>query len=477
MSDLPCGGLDTRESVTGRPLTEVGETVELPMNEEGQKGGVADSELLRKTRRLSLSEHHSMEVTRAPVRFATLPKIEVPERFAGTPGVGSSLKNYMMQTRNAQYRWMNDGLEPEYFFRGLSNTVTRDAKMAYGMELERMLSESAQASGTTCKVVMQFFTTLRRHFPCRDEWRLVTKFLGCLDERVASWPGRPSRQENPQAGGWDARQRRADATGAARRATCSGIAAGRRSVITATRKDICVENAQKSPAAGTAEGEGITRKIATVAARDLRAASAACEDSDDRPVGTLPVHFVKRELRGAFQARMAEMDEQLEDWLAAALKAGCKLKKWVLVELDPVVRRMAIHHAKKLRGIYPMQMMSEEEAELEEDMIHNVKEVALEDMRRWGRVDLLVVGWECQGVSRAGKGKGLEDTMSTLFLELLRVTKLIYQQHAEYLYILEDPDFSTNCREPVQRMQEVVTADLGQGVAWTQLSRGLTRTE
>ncbi|CAI7811164.1 unnamed protein product [Closterium sp. NIES-53] len=163
--------------------------------------------------------------------------------------------------------------------------------------------------------------------------------------------------------------------------------------------------------------------------------------------------------------------------LAAALKAGCKLKKWVLVELDPVVRRMAIHHAKKLRGIYPMQMMSEEEAELEEDMIHNVKEVALEDMRRWGRVDLLVVGWECQGVSRAGKGKGLEDTMSTLFLELLRVTKLIYQQHAEYLYILEDPDFSTNCREPVQRMQEVVTADLGQGVAWTQLSRGLTRTE
>ncbi|CAI7811166.1 unnamed protein product [Closterium sp. NIES-53] len=264
MSDLPCGGLDTRESVTGRPLTEVGETVELPMNEEGQKGGVADSELLRKTRRLSLSEHHSMEVTRAPVRFATLPKIEVPERFAGTPGVGSSLKNYMMQTRNAQYRWMNDGLEPEYFFRGLSNTVTRDAKMAYGMELERMLSESAQASGTTCKVVMQFFTTLRRHFPVQTPER---------------WPGRPSRQENPQAGGWDARQRRADATGAARRATCSGIAAGRRSVITATRKDICVENAQKSPAAGTAEGEGITRKIATVAARDLRAASAACEDS------------------------------------------------------------------------------------------------------------------------------------------------------------------------------------------------------
>ncbi|CAI7855644.1 unnamed protein product [Closterium sp. NIES-54] len=39
--------------------------------------------------------------------------------------------------------------------------------------------------------------------------------------------------------------------------------------------------------------------------------------------------------------------------LAAALKAGCRVKKWVLVELDLVVRRMALHHAKRMREMYP----------------------------------------------------------------------------------------------------------------------------
>ncbi|CAI5510454.1 unnamed protein product, partial [Closterium sp. Naga37s-1] len=158
--------------------------------------------------------------------------------------------------------------------------------------------------------------------------------------------------------------------------------------------------------------------------------------------------------------------------LAAALKAGCRIKKWVLVELDPVVRRMAFHHARKLRGIYPTQLMSGVEAEAEEELINDIREVAPEDVRRWGRVDLLVARWECQGVSRAGKGTGLEDPRSTLFLELLRVMKLIYQQHGEYLYILENPDFSTDCREPVRRMMEVVSEALGPGVAWEAVQQG-----
>ncbi|CAI5458358.1 unnamed protein product [Closterium sp. Yama58-4] len=143
-----------------------------------------------------MSEHHTTEVTRAGnVRYAALPKIEVPERFAGTPGVGSSLKNYMMQIRNAQYRWMKDGLEPEDFFRGLSNTVTGEAETAYGMELERMLSEPAQANGVTTafkrkpgESLLATYGRLRElaaDMECRDEWRLVSKFLNCVDERVA----------------------------------------------------------------------------------------------------------------------------------------------------------------------------------------------------------------------------------------------------------------------------------------------------
>ncbi|CAI5461252.1 unnamed protein product [Closterium sp. Yama58-4] len=297
-----------------------------------------------------MSEHQMTELTWVGnVRYATLPKIEVPERFAGTPGVGSSLKNYMMQIRNAQYRWMKDGLETEDFFRGLSNTVTGEAETAYGMELERMLSEPAQATGVTWDVVTQFFDTLRRHFPvqtpervrefasfkrkagesllatygrlrelvadmeCRDEWRLVSKFLNSLDERVAgdvrgrvfelgpsatlehsydlakkhegsaftkwreavcksksgaSQLGRPSRPENHPAGEEDETRRRAGVIGAGRKDICSGIAAGRRCAITVREKGTCAGNVRNSPRARTVAGEGIAPLTATVGDRD-----------------------------------------------------------------------------------------------------------------------------------------------------------------------------------------------------------------
>ncbi|CAI7896335.1 unnamed protein product [Closterium sp. NIES-54] len=86
----------------GQPLAEMATTGAVAHSGEGEGARLADAELLRQTRRLSMSEHHGTEVMRAPVRYAALPKIEVPERFAGTPGVGSTLKDYMMQIRNAQ---------------------------------------------------------------------------------------------------------------------------------------------------------------------------------------------------------------------------------------------------------------------------------------------------------------------------------------------------------------------------------------
>ncbi|CAI7904655.1 unnamed protein product [Closterium sp. NIES-54] len=158
--------------------------------------------------------------------------------------------------------------------------------------------------------------------------------------------------------------------------------------------------------------------------------------------------------------------------LATALKAGCRVKKWVLVEVDPVVRRMAMHHLRRFKGQYPSQLMSGVETEAEEDMVNDIRAVSAQDVQQWGKVDLLVARWECQGVSRAGKGLGLEDPRSMLFSELLRVMKLVYQQHGEYIYILENSDFSTDRREPVRSMMEIVAAELGAGVAWDAVQQG-----
>ncbi|CAI5464774.1 unnamed protein product [Closterium sp. Yama58-4] len=221
MGDLPSGTRGLFAGSAELPLAKAAAPGTTSRIKERQEDEAATAGLLARSRTMSLSEHQATEVTQAPVRYAALPKIEVPERFAGTPGIGSSLRNYMMQIRNAQYRWQKDGLDPEDFFRGLSNTVTGEAETAYGLELERLLSEAGQTRGITWEVVPDFFAMLRRHFPvqtpqrmrefaefrrregesllscygrlrelasdmeCRDERRLVTKFLTGLSKDLA----------------------------------------------------------------------------------------------------------------------------------------------------------------------------------------------------------------------------------------------------------------------------------------------------
>ena len=46
-----------------------------------------------------------------------------------------------------------------------------------------------------------------------------------------------------------------------------------------------------------------------------------------------------------------------------------------------------------------------------------------EDLKRLGHVDLIIVGWPCQGHSRAGTGQGLDDPRSSLFADLMRLTQ------------------------------------------------------
>ncbi|CAI7784301.1 unnamed protein product, partial [Closterium sp. NIES-54] len=81
--------------------------------------------------------------------------------------------------------------------------------------------------------------------------------------------------------------------------------------------------------------------------------------------------------------------------LATALKAGCFIRKWVHVEKDPVVRRMARHHALKLLEDYPQQMLSTAISAEEEATVDDVRDITEEKLEKWGQVDLVVAGWEC----------------------------------------------------------------------------------
>ncbi|CAI7818818.1 unnamed protein product [Closterium sp. NIES-54] len=152
---------------------------------------------------------------------------------------------------------------------------------------------------------------------------------------------------------------------------------------------------------------------------------------EGKELSELPVRFVKTEPKKAWRAEggrkeslrggssekenvtasldqysitLVELFGGLGAGLAAALEAGLKVEKWVYVELDPEVRKMAWNHALMLQQQYPVQLTKGVQREAMQNKKWDVGQLTKEDVRSWGKVDLLVAGWECQGTSRAGKG-------------------------------------------------------------------------
>ncbi|CAI7898460.1 unnamed protein product [Closterium sp. NIES-53] len=83
--------------------------------------------------------------------------------------------------------------------------------------------------------------------------------------------------------------------------------------------------------------------------------------------------------------------------LAAALKAGCFVGRWLHVERDPFVRKMARNYALKLLEEYPQQMLITAIPLEEEVTVHNVWDITEQQLEAWGLIDLVVAGWECKG--------------------------------------------------------------------------------
>ncbi|CAI7765399.1 unnamed protein product [Closterium sp. NIES-54] len=243
----------------------------------------------------------------------------------------------------------------------------------------------------------------------------------------------------------------------------------------------------------------------------------------NQPVAELPVRFIRREPREAYQAEIRTVEEELgilswerldeerrqrdqhrQRWgesgrlrelhldagvfhkpivllelfagictgLAAVLKAGLRVEKYIYVENDEAVNCMAWHHVKKLEERYPSQLYAGAVEKGAEWVCHRVEDVKEDALAHWGHVDLVVAGWECQGLSRAGEGRGFEDPRSELFRELVRVLKMIKRKQGEVAYIVENVDTRDDGREAVKRAEEEIRAELGAGVAWDAAQNG-----
>ena len=107
--------------------------------------------------------------------------------------------------------------------------------------------------------------------------------------------------------------------------------------------------------------------------------------------------------------------------LAAVLEAGLKVRRYVHVDSGFAANRAARHHMQRLLALYPEQLPPSAIHGCFGKLPRDVTLVSEDDLRRLGHVDLVIAGWPCQGHSRAGSGRGLDDPRSGLFADLLRL--------------------------------------------------------
>ena len=158
--------------------------------------------------------------------------------------------------------------------------------------------------------------------------------------------------------------------------------------------------------------------------------------------------------------------------LAAALQAGHRVKKWIMVEPLRKCREAAKHMAHRMRQQYPQALTTQ--------VIEQADRWGPQDIRLWspelieavGKVHLVVAGWECQGHSRAGKGEGLKDPRSGLFWELVRVLDEVAKTSPGACVVVENVAGEEEGNERQREDWQVILQYLGQPAVLDAVSFG-----
>ena len=163
---------------------------------------------------------------------------------------------------------------------------------------------------------------------------------------------------------------------------------------------------------------------------------------------------------------LVELFAGLSTGLAAVLEAGLFVSTYVYVDNNDMVSKAAKHHIKQLQARYPRQLPASAVQGCMSRLPGDISLIGEEDLQRLGRVDLVMAGWPCQGHSRAGLGKGLQDPRSGLFWELLRLLRWWQRMQATPVgYILENVPPLGIVDPQVQADAQLVCRYLGKPVA------------
>ena len=95
------------------------------------------------------------------------------------------------------------------------------------------------------------------------------------------------------------------------------------------------------------------------------------------------------------------------------------------------------------KGLWPTTHYCATETHSNGTIPNDIQLLEVDTLASLPTADLITAGWECQGDSRAGHGKGLRDHRSALFFDLVRVIALCQAKNIPAVgYLLENVNIS-----------------------------------
>jgi len=117
--------------------------------------------------------------------------------------------------------------------------------------------------------------------------------------------------------------------------------------------------------------------------------------------------------------------------LEACLRNGFPIRRYVYVDRDPAVQAIAAHRVAGLLAKYPGQLQHAAVQEMFSFWPQDVtvlQQQHIQQLARLGGQVMVWAGWECQDLSPAGSGRGLEGQHSSTFYSLRQVLVWMQQQ-------------------------------------------------
>ena len=99
--------------------------------------------------------------------------------------------------------------------------------------------------------------------------------------------------------------------------------------------------------------------------------------------------------------------------LVACLEAGLTVVNYIWQDTCPLAKRVAATLLPKLMQRFPGQLPASAIKGFDRKLPADIKLTSAMMLANLGQIDVVVGGWECQSMSRAGKRGGMEDARGT----------------------------------------------------------------